>query len=136
MQRLTRLFFTIGLCSISLWKSASAQDGTFDATFGTGGREAFSLGSSPNFVIGAREMADGRLVIVADCSTTCIARLHTDGSFDQSFGPAQSGALVLANLPTANDYFQPSAMALLSDGRIVISGCIETTSGESGAVAI
>ena len=81
------LFLVIGFCSIGLWQIASAQnDGYPDSSFAHGGREAFARVSVPNFPIGAREMADGRLVLVGNCANTCMARLHTDGILDGTFG--------------------------------------------------
>jgi uncharacterized delta-60 repeat protein len=136
MHRLLNYFLAIGLSSISCWSIADDLDGYPDNTFAEGGTEAFSIGASPNFAVGAREMADGRLVLVGNCANTCIARLHTDGSFDQSFGVTNSGTYEFTAFPTAEDYFEASAMALLPDGRIVVSGCIESSLGEHGAIAI
>jgi len=126
-------------------------DGSFDETFdgpnlATPGNGKFVL---PGVGLGidhrltaAVLQPDEKIVLVGYCwndqqansiSRACLARLNSDGSFDENFdGPAQTapgnGAFSLQMVKRqGNDY--PASLALDTDGNLIVGGhCIDGTS--------
>jgi uncharacterized delta-60 repeat protein len=154
MKRLLGYFFAMALSSISLWNIASAQDGALDNTFGFLGRQTFSFPDGGTFVFASRELADGRLVIAGHCATTtCLARLQPNGSFDPTFGPSGLGYVRFPQLTGAPAVAVSGVdMAVLPDGRMAILGiadndlyvfmvrtdgtALDTSNGGSGYIAV
>lgn len=97
-------------------------DGSLDSTFGSGGRVLVDLGAGlPEMAQDLVVEADGRIVLAgitgSSSGSGCgILGLLADGSLDPSFGVA--GMLFL----TAGISTDCSALALQSDGRIVVAG--------------
>lgn len=97
-------------------------NGSLDGTFGTGGKVTTLLAYADE----ARAMAiqsDGKIVLTgltkqADFSIAFgTARYNTDGSLDNTFN---STGKVITSVTTYND--TPQAIALQSDGKIVVAG--------------
>src|SRR5947209_18146229 len=108
------------LLVLSFAHSVDAGPGDLDATFGTGGRVLTDFGGGA----GARALAlqaDGRIVVagrsrVAVGDDFALARYNPNGSLDPSFG---SGGRVLTDFGVDDE---ASALALQSDGKIVVAG--------------
>lgn len=110
-------------------------DGSADTGFGLGGQDfIYFEEEAPYHSAGAGVaiQTDGRIVVCGSSGTTgsavnsVLARFDPDGSIDTSFGT--DGKIVL-NVGTVED--RSTAVAIQSDGRIVISGY----SGSSSYVA-
>jgi uncharacterized delta-60 repeat protein len=126
---------------------ASSQDGTLDATFGTGGTTTLVFSG---FASDARTIAiqpDGKILIAGTAagggSSVAIARYTAAGVLDATFGTAGKIKHNLANSPSI------TSMALYPDGDILLGGkgdnqgflfrlnadgSKETTFGTDGAV--
>ncbi len=127
-------------------RSAFAQAGSLDSSFGAGGTVTTNLGAS-NSVIAISDVAlqsDGNIVVVAlAASGTVVLRYLPDGSLDTSFGNSGISLIPLSNAPGP-----AYSVALQSDGKIVIggggsgfalqrltaNGTLDTTFGTSGQV--
>jgi uncharacterized delta-60 repeat protein len=99
---------------------ASAQDGTLDATFGTGGTATLVFGG---FASDARTIAiqpDGKILIAGTAagggSSVAIARYSAAGVLDATFGTAGKIKYNLNNSPNI------TSMALYADGDILLGG--------------
>jgi uncharacterized delta-60 repeat protein len=102
-------------------------DGSFDTSFGSGGVSPLSFGSGYAYFQSERLAIDssGDILIAGTSSRSlpypytdpdfAVARLHTDGSLDTSFG---SGGLATVNIGTE----ETADLALDSAGHIVIAG--------------
>jgi uncharacterized delta-60 repeat protein len=96
-------------------------EGSLDASFGSGGEVTTAFGGDSE----ARALAiqaDGKIVVVGSkfdpfSPGLAIARYNTDGSLDTSFG---AGGEVTTNFGGFAD--SANAVALQSDGKIVVSG--------------
>jgi len=108
-------------------------DGTLDTTFGSGGRFTFSLGGK-DFATDAVLQPDGNIVVVGysdvNSATTgpndfAVARVLADGSgLDSSFGTSGQTTIDFG----ADD--RASAVALRSDGRVVVAGFTDAGSAD------
>ncbi len=117
---------------ILLAVSAQAQDGWFDPGFGSGGRNVVPLTGIYDNLRQVRVQPDGKFVLAGNCirelpsgvrlTYFCLARLHPNGDFDRSFGPAGLGYLLSDQLALAGISFELSSLALLPDGRILVGG--------------
>lgn len=109
-------------------------NGTLDAGFGVGGLAAHSLVMEPNYGWCAALQQDGKLLIgggqwlpnsgVSD--RLAVIRLLENGSLDPNFGTAGK---FLHNGASLSDGF---ALALQSDGKILLGGYLPEISPESG----
>lgn len=107
---------------IAYYVRPSAAGTGLDFTFGTEGRvvssvQGFQYGSG-----GSARLSDGRLLVGGLCRTGdvhdfCVARYHSDGRLDTSFG-TDGWARQTVSMFRAS----AAAMALLPDGRIVVGG--------------
>lgn len=119
-------------------KANGGFDEMFDGQGGTGdGRFALPMTASDNEFMSAVEVQpDGKILLLGTCGQNigadfCLARLYDDGRLDRSFDGASGSAngkfelpLVAANSDTA------SAMALQSDGQILVAGgCATAANG-------
>ena len=101
------------------------SNGTIDSSFGTNGNVVFHIGTGsvqePKVIV----QPDNKIVVSSICEDNTgkycfgIARLNTDGSFDNSFNG--TGKLIVSfNTMGYDDY--PFAIALQLDGKIVVVG--------------
>ena len=115
-------------------------DGTLDASFvgpnGTGGGKfVLPIGTSHDKLSGvAVQASDGKIVLLGTCNNGsptdfCVARLNTNGSLDTGFvGPSGTGNGKFL-LPIGKTYDYAAAIAIQTDGKIVLGGYCQGDSG-------
>jgi uncharacterized delta-60 repeat protein len=111
-------------------------NGTLDTSFGSNGTVTTAI---PKSVSAARAVAiqsDGKILAAGSFATTkvpahafALERYTTSGSLDQSFGNAGIVTLHFTGTGSTASYDDAIAIALQSDGKIVLAG---TTNGTSG----
>lgn len=109
------------------------RDSTFNGPGGAGnGMFMLPIGFSDDYATAMALQPNGKIVLVGNCivnnqSDFCAARLNVDGSLDTSFvGPTGTGAGKIA-FPVGSSHDYAIAVALQSDGMIVIAGnCVST----------
>ncbi len=115
-------------------------NGTLDTSFGTGGMQnydATGTGTDDNAVSVAIQ-SDGKIVIFGDINSIAglsdygILRINSDGSIDTSFG---TNGVVRIDISGAGSYEQPNALALQSDGKIILTGA-STTAGNANFTTV
>lgn len=110
---------------VSSFRGRYNQDGTLDATFGTGGKIIDAAGSGEYFGWGLALQPDGKIVAVGTkgviYSTTnaviAVVRYNADGSLDTSFG---EGGKVFKILSDYGDH--ANDVIVQPDGKIVVAG--------------
>jgi uncharacterized delta-60 repeat protein len=135
-----------GYGSYGIRVSAVDEDGIYlfdppaalDATFGSGGNVINRLGSIDDRPEDLVVQPDGKIVTISSIKSTSLAndyklavsRYNPDGALDPSFGTA--GRTIFDGTPYGES---GNAVALQSDGRIVVSGTIRNSfgSGDVGA---
>lgn len=112
------------------------SDGSFDNTFGNGGKVINMIGTTEDVAESAVLQPDGKIVVVGYSwnpgytdTDLAMARYNSDGSLDTTFG---NGGKVLAPIGTTYDYLR--SVTLQSDGKIVAVG--ETNIGSSADFAV
>jgi uncharacterized delta-60 repeat protein len=101
-------------------------NGTLDSSFGTGGiaTNSFNNNAVGDLAIGVAIQCDGKIVIggsdvFGDNEPVFeVARFNPDGSPDSTFGT--NGAVV--TIPFNQGLFNPTALALQPDGKILLAG--------------
>ncbi len=99
------------------------SDGTLDANFGNGGKVVTDLGSSNDVGQSLAILQNGKIVVSGFAQNGssrrdfALAVYNSNGSLDTSFG--NSGKVIT---PVGSSYFQNTAVAVQSDGKIVVSG--------------
>jgi uncharacterized delta-60 repeat protein len=96
------------------------SDGSLDETFGDGGKMTNSVGNSFDRAYHIAVQKDGKIILGGDCFTetgynSCLARYHTNGRLDMSFG---SDGLKIAPLTSGQNYMR--ALLLQTNGKIII----------------
>ena len=121
-------------------------DGSLDASFvgpsGTAtGKFVLPIGTSDDKLNGvAVQASDGKIVLFGTCNNGfptdfCVARLHTNGSLDTGFvGPSGTGNGKFL-LPIGKTYDYAAAIAIQTDGKIVLGGYCQGDSGNDFCVA-
>lgn len=109
------------------------EDGTLDPSFGADGKTNLGLMTYDYGHVAAidnsgRIVVAGRTKVYCNCSSAGIARLLSNGSLDPSFGA--QGKFVFA--VKGNTYTSIDAMALDSQGRIVVAGDATFSGGGKG----
>ena len=104
---------------------ASIASGSLDTCFGAGGIVATSI-SPPNWPVGVRIQADGKAVVAlpgenpsGTGSDFYAVRYDSDGNLDTTFG---TGGLVRIQFTSCADAEHIAALALQSDGKILLAG--------------
>ncbi|WP_375478733.1 DUF4347 domain-containing protein [uncultured Nostoc sp.] len=98
------------------------SDGTLDANFGSGGKVVTDI-SSNDAGQSLAILQNGKIVVSgftqngSDRRDFALAVYNSNGSLDTSFG--DSGKVIT---PVSSSYFQNTAVAVQSDGKIVVSG--------------
>jgi uncharacterized delta-60 repeat protein/uncharacterized repeat protein (TIGR01451 family) len=110
-------------------------DGNLDAGFGAGGVVTTDVSGQKDFGRAVALQPDGRIVIAGYSGSMgdydfAVARYDPNGSPDLGFG---SGGVVTT--PIGSSSFDDLAVALQSDGRIVVAGTSHNGSDEDFAVA-
>jgi uncharacterized delta-60 repeat protein len=111
--------------------------GTLDTTFGTGGKVETSFGNSAETARGVAIQSDGKIVVAGETvpyfggdHDFALARCNTNGSLDTGFG---TGGILTTSFTSNNDYGE--AVAIQSDGKIVVAGAANATGNEIFALA-
>ncbi|HRH37375.1 MAG TPA: T9SS type A sorting domain-containing protein [Flavobacteriales bacterium] len=123
------LFASTIFCSTSVL----AQPGTLDASFGTGGETLIPVGSPYDLLWDLAIQADDKIVVVGSIGAlggaafedAVILRFHADGGVDSTFG--DNGKVIWTG--TGGDD-RARAVAIDTDGRMVVAGETEDTGGE------
>jgi uncharacterized delta-60 repeat protein len=100
-------------------------DGTLDTTFDSDGKTATAVGSSDDAINALAIQGDGRIVaagyaVVGGDYDFALVRYNTDGSLDATFDT--DGRVVTS----AQNLYNARAIALQSDGKIVVGGYADT----------
>ena len=98
------------------------RDGSLDPTFGSGGKVTTDFAGSPFGFDVANSVAiqsDGKIIAggMVQSGDFGLARYHTDGSLDSTFG---TGGKVITEVSSSGDAI--SALAIQSNGKIVAAG--------------
>lgn len=125
------------ILSLLTARSALAQSGALDPTFGTSGIAVIPVGTGDDFGKGMAIQADDRIVIAGYSTTTnapddmSFIRLNTDGTLDTSLNG--TGKVIFS---ASTDVDRANAVAIQPlDQKIVIGGFSRTSGVESFAVA-
>ena len=111
-------------------------DGSFDSSFGAGGKLLVQLGAGASPFSAATALAvqsDGKLVLAGIASDTnlndrlLVARLNADGSFDSSFGVAGKLLVQLGAGAIPSTYV--NALVVQGDGKLTVAGYASDTAG-------
>lgn len=104
------------------------RDSTFNGPSGAGnGQVMLPIGFSDDYATAVALQPDGKIILVGNCYVNgltdfCAARLNINGTFDVSFvGPSGTGVGKIA-FPIGTKDDNATAVALQSDGKIVIGG--------------
>lgn len=116
-------------------------DASFDGPSGfANGKFLLPMGAGNDAARAAAVQSDGKIVIAGHCfnganTDFCVARLNVDGSLDTSFdGPIGNGnGQVLLPIGAGSDVAK--ALALQTDGRIVVAGYCYNGSNDDMCVA-
>src|SRR5499427_1766365 len=103
------------------------SNGTLDASFGTGGRVTTDFGGPYDQAESVAVQPDGRIVVAGAAARLtntgfdfALARYNSNGTLDTNFG---AGGKVFTDFAGDNDTpSEPSALALQSDGKIIVVG--------------
>ncbi len=107
----------------------SQNPADLDITFGSGGLVSTDFNSLNEHGTAMVIQPDGKIILVgsgiintADHMDFCIARYHTDGSLDMSFGIDGKANFEITNFENTLKRDYASGVALQSDGKILICG--------------
>lgn len=110
--------------------------GSLDETFGTGGRVLTNIdfGTGSNWATGVAVQSDGKIIVAANAynypsgtgNDFYVLRYNTDGTLDYDFG---SGGVARVSFTNSYDSESPNAVAIQSDGKIVVAGSAPTKAG-------
>ncbi len=106
------------------------ENGALDTSFGSGGKVEFDFVGDSEWINGIAITSDGKIIAVGPAQTVknepvnfAIARFNANGSIDASFGQGGTSSLEVARYNysyPADDI--PSDVAILPDGKILLSG--------------
>src|SRR5262249_2561899 len=113
------------LCFPGLAHHAGASDGNLDITFGNGGKVTTDFAISFDNANAVAIQSDGKIVVAGALfgsaaianADFAVARYNADGLLDATFG---AGGKVITDF--SNSYDTALAVAIQSDGRIVVAG--------------
>jgi len=127
--------FTLYVVLGPSWSIVSASDGDLDLAFGAGGHVINQVPGDVVVTAGVVIQPDGKIVSAATVADNhddmiVLTRNNQDGSLDSGFG---SGGTV-TTLITGDDFAR--AIALQSDGKIVVAGDISADFGQPSFVLL
>lgn len=106
-----------------------SNTGVIDTTFGTSGKVSFPAGA--NFVSDAIDPTDGKIYVLVSASTgTGLFRYTSAGAVDSTYG--QSGTVRV----TSSTTFTPQALAVQSDGKVLVAGVFKTDSDNGREIRV
>jgi uncharacterized delta-60 repeat protein len=104
------------------------SNGTLDTSFGTNGKVIQDISSGNDRAYAMVLQSDGKILLGGYCNhggeKFCLARFNSNGTLDTSFG---TNGKVIQDISSGND--RARAMVLQSDGKILLGGYCETSSG-------
>jgi uncharacterized delta-60 repeat protein len=103
-------------------------DGHLDPNFGSGGATRTNFGSSDNSLVSDLAIQkDGKIIVAGNLGNSdfALARYNSDGSLDATFGSAGKVTTDFGASDTV------SAIALQSDGKIVVAGSIQYSGSDT-----
>jgi uncharacterized delta-60 repeat protein len=110
---------------------ASTASGSLDTCFGSGGKVTTNLGgTTSNWAVDVALQTDGKIVVLANSFK--VLRYGSDGLIDSTFG---TGGVASISFTKSNGQWGAYALAIQSDGRIVVAG-YATLSGNTVGFAI
>lgn len=128
---LNLIFITVCL---SVAGNCTAQDGTLDVSFGSGGivqtvstHEAFGMTIQPDNKI----IVAGSIYMGSGNDDIAIVRYNSNGSLDNSFG---SNGIINVDFNGKND--AASSIVLQSDGKIIVVGSAQNSSNNNSDIAV
>jgi len=97
--------------------------GVLDPAFGTGGTTTTSLGNTAAMSPALALQSTGKIVVVTGTSDQVVLRFNTDGTLDNTFGPAPATGIVTTDIGGGGNNFG-NAVAIMQDGsdKIVVVG--------------
>lgn len=97
-------------------------DGSLDTSFGESGKVQFLFGNASSTSLSVALQSDDKIVIAGRVeSSFALARLNSDGSFDDSFG-SQGKVLTSFVYSPSITSTQNQSVAIQSDGKIIVGG--------------
>ncbi len=103
-------------------------DGALDTSFSGNGLVATSLPGGGSYATGLAIQSDGKIIIGGECDAGfCAVRYNSDGSLDNTFANSGKVSTTVVGL----GYETARAMALQSDGKILLAGGCANVSGNS-----
>jgi len=133
-----------GVCvaPVALFTSSvlASTDGLLDNmldnnTFGDQGRRTTIIGNSYNEGRSVAVQADGKIIVAGSATSTgsnsdfAVVRFTADGQYDNTFGPLLNGMLSTDIGANSDDLAQ--AVAVQSDGKIIVAGYSTSTGSDS-----
>lgn len=121
-MRITFLFSFLFTAMFALGQAIVKPDSTFNGT----GRKVFTVGANLDFGDNIALQPDGKIIMtgasmnLGGLVNLGVARLNSDGSFDNTFGTAGISLIDLGGLPSQGG-FEPE-IVLQADGKIVVNG--------------
>ena len=119
--------------SFSIWRYD--KNGVLDKEFGTNGLSSIAVPNSKyNVAAGIALQNNGKILVTGTATNDstmnafAVLRLNTDGSLDKTFGNI---GYVLTEISAYQD--NPAAIAIQSDGKIVVAGTSSPGAGQTGA---
>lgn len=118
-------------------------NGTLDTSFSFDGEVTidFDGGTGSDLAQGVAVQTDGKIVVagtttgsVSGSADFAVARLNADGSLDTTFGGGTGKTTVGFDLDGGTGNDNAGAIALQADGKIVVAGSAQTTTGSVFAV--
>jgi uncharacterized delta-60 repeat protein len=104
--------------------------GALDNTFGTNGKVTKQVGSSGNWGYGVAIQTDGKILIVGDAnSEIVVVRYTSNGTLDTTFDVDG-----IVSTPVTGTYAEGKAIAVQTDGKIVVAG--NTDDGANADIAV
>jgi uncharacterized delta-60 repeat protein len=95
-------------------------NGSLDPNFGTGGKVTTSFSSSISVANAVAIQTDGKIVAAGlSDANVALARYNSNGTLDVTFG---TGGTVITDVGTAAESAQVHAIAIQSNGKIVVAG--------------
>ena len=123
--------YVAATCGLESCVFAINPNGSPDATFGTAGVTAFLMGGAASTGQAIVRQFDGKLVIAGSCFDAntvdvafCVRRLLPTGAIDTGFGVAGT-----RNVTLVAPISKPAAMALQADGKILVAGSCQSSTG-------
>jgi uncharacterized delta-60 repeat protein len=124
-------------------------NGTFDTTFGSGGRRRIAFGGDSETAFGAALQGDGKIVLAGDSDfRVAVARLNSNGSLDKTFsgdgrktfswGPLSraTAVIVLPNGKLLLGGFSGPEGGNVQAARLNPTGALDTTFGTGGIATV